>query len=324
MVPADDARPALLCITPSPAIDRTARVERITYGEVLRPIELAALPGGKGVNAARAAARLGGNVMTTGIAGGHAGRWIVERLAAEGLDPHFSTALAESRTTYVTVDRAGVSVVVYEQPSPATEDEFTAFLRLLEDELLPCCGRAIVAGSIPSGIDARGHAAIVEACRRAQRPILVDASGSGLRAALEARPDIVKIGRIEGVEADMVGPEATPLEAATTLVGRGAELAVVTDGPREVVAADETRAWRVEVPSVDAVNPVGSGDAFNAGFSLALLDGEPIEVALARGVAAGTANALVLSGGMLDASVARQLERGIVVERIAREGAWTG
>jgi hypothetical protein len=82
--PVQPSRPALLCITPSPAIDRTAHVGRIVHGEILRPIELVALPGGKGVNAARAAARLGGRVMTTGIAGGHAGRWIVDALAAEG------------------------------------------------------------------------------------------------------------------------------------------------------------------------------------------------------------------------------------------------
>ncbi len=79
-------RRALLCITPAPAIDRTAHVERIERDRVLRPLELVALPGGKGVNAARAAVRLGGRVITTGIAGGHAGRWIVEALAAEGLD----------------------------------------------------------------------------------------------------------------------------------------------------------------------------------------------------------------------------------------------
>jgi tagatose 6-phosphate kinase len=286
---------------------------------VLRPIELAALAGGKGVNAARAAARLGGSVMTTGIAGGHAGRWIVESLAVEGLDPHFAFAAAESRTTYVTVDRTGDSVVVYESPSPATETEFAGFLRLLEDELLPACARAIVAGSIPAGVAVGGYAAIVEACHRARRPILVDASRAGLHAALAARPDIVKVGRIEVVEAGLVGSQAPALDAARALVERGAVLGIVTDGHREVAAAEARRSWRVAVPRVEAVNAVGSGDAFNAALSLALLDDQSLEVALARGVAAGTANALVLSGGMLDVGVARQLEHEIVVEQVDEE-----
>ena len=303
----------LLCITPSPAIDRTARVERIRLGEVMRPVEMLVLPGGKGVNAARAAMRLGATVITTGVAGGHAGRWIVEALAAEGLEPRFATATAESRTTYVTVDARGGSVIVYERPSAATESEFATFLRLLEDELLPPCGRAVVAGSVPAGIGGEGHVGIVEAARRARRPLLVDASGEGLIGALAAKPDIVKVGRLEVVEAGLVASTASSLQAALALVERGAVLAIVTDGPRSVAAADDLSTWRVEVPSVEAVNPVGSGDAFNAGFSLALMDGADVSAALAHGVAAGAANALALGGGMLDANVARGLEARVTV-----------
>ncbi len=314
-------RPAagvLLCITPAPAIDRTAHVTDIRHGEVLRPHRLAALPGGKGVNAARAAARLGGRVMTTGVAGGHAGRWIVEALLAEGLDPHWSYAVAESRTTYVTVGDDGDSVIVYERPGVATDGEFDAFLRLLEDELLPRCERAIVAGSVPAGIDARGHAEVVEVCRRAGRPLLVDASGAGLRAALPATPDIVKIGRIEAVEAALVEASADAIDAAIALVDAGAQLAVVTDGALDVAAADRHATWSVTVPVVDAVNAVGSGDSFNAAMSLALMAGADITTALTRGVAAGSANALSLEGAMLDPGVARALERDVIATMTGR------
>jgi 1-phosphofructokinase family hexose kinase len=305
--------PALLCITPSPAIDRTAHVARIVAGEILRPLELVALPGGKGVNAARAAARLGGRVMTTGIAGGHAGRWIVETLAAEGLDPHWAPAAAESRTTYVTVDRRGSAVIVYERPSPASDEEFAAFLQLLEDDLLPVCGRAVLAGSVPAGMEASGHAAIVEACRRAERPLLVDASGQGLRVALTAAPDVVKVGREEVIEAGLLGPGASSLEAAVALADHGASLAIVTDGAHAVMAADADHTWRVDVPQVEAVNAVGSGDSFNAAFSLALMEDSTLETALARGVAAGAANALALGAAMLDPLEARRLEGEVKV-----------
>jgi tagatose 6-phosphate kinase len=290
----------------------------VVLGEILRPLELVALPGGKGINAARAAARLGGRVMTTGIAGGHAGRWIVESLAAEGLDPHFAFAEAESRTTYVTVDGSGAAVAVYERPGPASKEEYEAFMRLLEDELLPRVGWAIVAGSLPAGIPAESHAAIVEACRRADVPLLVDASGPGLAAALGAGPDIVKIGRDEAVEAGVSAHESSSREAAVALVGRGAGLAIVTDGSREVAAADARRTWQAGVPRVEAVNAVGSGDSFNAGLCLALMTGEAVEVALARGVAAGAANALALSAGMPDPAVAARLAAEVTVSSSGR------
>lgn len=310
---ASQQRPALLCITPSPAIDRTAHVARIELDEVLRPREMFVLPGGKGVNAARAAVALGGRAITTGIAGGHAGRWIVETLSAEGLEPHWSFARAESRTAYVTVDESGASVLVYERATPATADEFAAFLRLLEERLLPACARAVVAGSIPSGLPPSDHGAIVEAARRAGVPLLVDATGPGLLAALEAGPDIVKIGRIEAVESGVVGEDATAVEAAVGLVERGARLAVATDGAREVAAADADTIWRLSVPSIEALNPVGSGDSFNAALSLALMDGADIPTALARGVAAGSANALTKSAASLDPEVAATLEHDVTV-----------
>ena len=309
----------LLCITPAPAIDRTARVARILHGEVLRPLELHALPGGKGVNAARAAVALGGQVVTTGIAGGHAGRWLVESLSAEGLEPHWSFAKAESRSTYVIVDDAGDSILVYERPAEATADEYATFLRLLQERLLPACARAIVAGSIPAGLDVSGHGAIVEVCREAGVPVLVDASGHGLLAALAAGPDIVKIGRVEAVEAGIVAADADAVAAAAALVDAGARLAVVTDGAAEVAAADATTIWRLRVPSVDAVNAVGSGDSFNAALSLALMDGATVPEALVRGVAAGSANALTVSAASLDPATAGALEGEVGVRSTKRE-----
>ena len=308
----------LLCITPSPAIDRTAHVERISSGDVLRPTELLVLPGGKGVNAARAAARLGGNVMTTGIAGGHAGRWIVEALAEEGLSPAWATAAAESRTAYVTIDDSGRSVLVYERPAVATDPEFAAFLELLAEELLPRCRRAVVAGTLPAGVDVGLYGRIVATCRLAGVPLLVDASGEGLVAALAEDPEGVKIGRIEAVQAGLVDDVASAADAAVALVAAGATLAVVTDGARDVAAADRDTIWQLGVPHVDAVNAVGSGDAFNAAVSLALIDGAPTETALVKGVAAGSANAMVLGAGMLDADVSRQLEPTVTVTATRR------
>jgi tagatose 6-phosphate kinase len=313
-----DPRPALLCITPAPAIDRTAHVERLAHDEVLRPVEMFVLPGGKGVNAARAAVALGGRVVTTGIAGGHAGRWLVEALSTEGLEPHWAFAKAESRTAYVVVDASGETVLVYERATPATPDEYEAFLRLLEQRLLPACARAVVAGSIPAGLPSQRHGEIVEAAHRAEVPLLVDVTGPGLHAALEAGPDIVKIGRVEAVESGVVGEQASAVDAAVALVERGARLAVVTDGAEEVAAADTATIWRLSVPGIEAVNPVGSGDCFNAALSLALIDGADLSAALARGVAAGSANALTKSAASLDPGMAAALADEVSVTATPR------
>jgi 2-dehydro-3-deoxygluconokinase len=80
------------------------------------------------------------------------------------------------------------------------------------------------------------------------------------------------------------GPEA---EAAQHLLDRGVRAVAVKRGPRG--ATVHTRAGRVDLPAlaVTAVDPIGAGDAFSAGFLSGVLDGlEPAEC-LARGVATG-------------------------------------
>ena len=57
-----------------------------TVGEIHRPDLDDAVPGGKGLNAARAAAALGGGVTAVAIVGGRAGDWILDRLDALGMD----------------------------------------------------------------------------------------------------------------------------------------------------------------------------------------------------------------------------------------------
>ena len=211
------------------------------------------------------------------------------------------------------VDENGSSVLVYERAAPATPDEYEAFLRLLEERLLPACARAVVAGSIPGDLPPGEHGAIVEAARRTGVPLLVDVTGPGLAPALEAGPDIVKIGRVEAVESEIVEADATAVEAALALVERGARLAVVTDGADEVAAADAETIWRLRVPELQALNPVGSGDSFNAALSLALMDGADVQTALVKGVAAGSANALTKSAASLDPRVAAALEHDVQV-----------
>ena len=79
--------------------------------------------------------------------------------------------------------------------------------------------------------------------------------------------------------------EAALLDAALALVERGARLAVVTDGADEVAAADAETVWRLSVPRLHAVNPVGSGDSFNAGFLMTLDRGASLAEATVQGCA---------------------------------------
>lgn len=70
----------ILCVAPNPSIDKLFEVERLEPGEIHRPTSFTQVPGGKGLNVARAAATLGADVHVVALLGGHAGRWIADEI----------------------------------------------------------------------------------------------------------------------------------------------------------------------------------------------------------------------------------------------------
>ena len=80
----------IVCVAGNPSIDKLFQVERMSPGLIHRPRAFVQVPGGKGLNVARATAALGAAVTATGVLGGHAGRWVAETLADEGVDGRFA------------------------------------------------------------------------------------------------------------------------------------------------------------------------------------------------------------------------------------------
>ena len=146
-------------------------------------------------------------------------------------------------------------------------------------------------------------------------------TGEQLAGALAERPDLVKVNLAEACSA-VGAPEAhcdDEQEAAPeALVAEGLELCRrLVDAGRDRRRPDagrrRGRGRRWTAPSgasrtrqVRAVNPVGSGDCFAAGLTLALQRGE------------GTAAALRLAGGR------RRRQRRLAVQRRRRPGAGGG
>ena len=92
-----------------------------------------ASPGGKGLNVARAAAALGGDVSAVALLGGHAGRWIAEQLAAEGvpLDAAWAATSRRDRRSRCAGALEGLTEF-YEHGHPVTASEWAAFDELVE------------------------------------------------------------------------------------------------------------------------------------------------------------------------------------------------
>ena len=57
----------IVCVAANPSIDKLFEVERLVPGAIHRPLGFVQVPGGKGLNVARAAHSLGAEIRATGI-----------------------------------------------------------------------------------------------------------------------------------------------------------------------------------------------------------------------------------------------------------------
>ena len=103
----------IVCVAANPSIDKLFEVERLVPAAIHRPLGFVQVPGGKGLNVARAAHSLGADVRATGILRGHAGRWIEEALQAEGIDAAFVWTHGESRSSLSVADRSEGSLTEF-------------------------------------------------------------------------------------------------------------------------------------------------------------------------------------------------------------------
>jgi 2-dehydro-3-deoxygluconokinase len=101
---------------------------------------------------------------------------------------------------------------------------------------------------------------------------------------LAARADLVFA---SDDEAELLGLHGEPADLARGLAGLGGGHAVVKLGERGAVAAIDGRVHVVDPVPVQAVDPVGAGDAFVAGYLAETLAGRPVPERLATAAACG-------------------------------------
>ena len=264
-----------------------------------RLADVTVTPGGKGLNVARAARRLGTPAALVAFLPGHTGRAAAALVAEEGVTLQGVFVGGEIRSTSVILEHDGRATVLNE-PGPPLEDRDWNRLEAVVEDALPAHGVLVCSGSLPPGAPEDGYGQLARRAREAGRPSVVDAGGPALRAALAARADVVtpNLGEAEGLlhgraeEAVDAAPDARPRAeaAAAQLVRAGARAAVVTAaGAGAAVAGAGETAW-LPAPDVTVRNPIGAGDVLTAALAAALERGEPLADAARQGIAAAAAS----------------------------------
>ena len=290
----------IVCVAPNPSVDKLFGVGQLEPGAIHRPTSFVAVPGGKGLNVARAAATLGGDVRAVALLGGGAGRWIADELERMGIETTSVWHSGETRSCLSVADAATSSLTEFYEDGIAVDDGVWRSFADAVHDAADAAGWVTVSGSLPPGAPEDGYAEL-----EGTASLAVDATRLG-----NVRPALVKVNADEA--ARMTGLE-DPVAAAHDLRARFGGAAVVTSrtGAVLVEAAGGVRQGSVDV---EGPYPVGSGDAFLAGLIVALDGGVGWDDALRGALGAGAANAEEAGAGNLDRSRAEELaERAYVV-----------
>jgi ribokinase len=274
-------------------VDVSLRVPRfVKPGETLRASALEIGAGGKGLNQAIAAARLGGRVHMIGRVGVDPFAEIaLAALRAAGVDATHVESLVGERTgiATITVDEstgqnqiavaAGANRMVSVEHVRDALSVFRAAGVLLVQLELP-----------PETVDAALELARANHVRSILDPAPVRALADETLAKIDVlTPNEVEAEALSGLRIHDVESAAA---AGAALQAKTRGDVVVTLGAGGCVWVHATGFEHVPAPRVRALDTTGAGDAFNGALAVALARGEPLSRALRGAVRAGSASTL--------------------------------
>ena len=262
----------ILTVTVNAAVDKTLTVANLQLGHRHRAQQGVVMPGGKGINVARALKRLGDPVIATGLAGGRAGIQIVEGLAGEGILNDFVRIRGESRTSTAVVDpTSGLQTEINEYGPEVTAAELETLLEKMR-YLSGAVSVVVLSGTLPRKVPTGFYADVIRDMGKRRVRTVIDSEGEPLRLALAAEPGLVSPNQreAEAIAGHEFQTDEDFQQGLTELHDRGAANVVITlkTGCYALLAAGRGRhrMYRAWIPRVEAVSAVGSGDAFLAGF----------------------------------------------------------
>ena len=313
----------IITVTPNAAVDKTLTVPNFQTGFRHRAPESLTLPGGKGVNIARALKTLGEPVVVTGLVGGRAGQLIVEGLQRENILNDFVHIGGESRTSTAVVDPTTMTQTEVVEYGPVVTDAETESLLEKIEYLAKGARFVVLAGSLPRKMTEDFYATALQRIRKHRCFVILDSAAEPLRRGVRGRPNLV-LPNLREAE-DLVGHEFHDDQDLVDATGIVCEI-----GARNVIIKTQSgcvarfqlgrkqRVFRATItPLETVVSTVGSGDSFLAGFISARFRKLELPECLRHALAAGAANTQRYGAGVLDAALAAKLLDDTDVEELS-------
>ena len=277
----------------NPCFDRTVEVDTLQISRVNRIRNARDDLGGKGINVAVVAGRLGLDVQCIGIMGSDGSAELCGLMDREGLRHRFLTVPGRVRTNMKIYSRDGQGVTELNEPGAAVDASILSeFFELTRQET---AGSEIVVitGSLPPGCPEGTYRDLMNALDG--KKCILDTEGKELElAAKGARPYLIKPNLRElettlGIELRTI---RAIRDAALLFIRLGVEHAVVSMGEMGAMYVSEKKTLFAPALRIEAKSTVGAGDAMIGGMLMGYEKTGDMAKAFRYGIAAGAASVM--------------------------------
>lgn len=297
----------IVTLTINPAIDRTIAVDRLAFDDRAYILSSKDSPGGRGINASYVIHSFGGRTHAIIPAGGERGEQFRLYMSGCGFPVTTVDISKDIRLNLTITDRHGLTVKLNEAGPRIGKHELQG-IEAAVDAQLEGASWLMLCGSLPPGVPSEFYAKLIERARSRGVKTLLDTDGEALSQGIEAGPAMVAPNQQEAERLlnTVLLTRSNSMAAVRRIQAMGAESVVLSLGSRGAIGATAEEMWEAVPPRVDAISPIGSGDAMAAALMWSMHNGDDFEQALRWGVAAGTASARL--PGMTFASLAQATE----------------
>lgn len=292
----------LLTVCLAPAIQHTLVFDSCAAGGVNRAREAFLDASGKGVNAARIAIQAGASARHLTHSGGSLAVLFESLCAADSVPLEAVRCACEIRICTTVVNRGSGAATELVSECPPVPPTTWRFLKERYCALLEGCRAVLLSGKPAPGYPEGALPELARLASLAGKPLVLDLRGKDLVESLPFAPDLCKPNAQELRESfPILGfpGDAGLADAAAELSVKTGSAFLITDGPRPALLASKGRTESLDVRRVEALNPIGSGDACAAGAALALARGAKVKEACRAGLELGSRNATTLRPGRL-------------------------
>jgi 1-phosphofructokinase family hexose kinase len=285
----------ILTVTPNPCVDKTVFIDKLKVGTFMRSQKCTCIPGGKGTNVSRAVKALGRATKAMTFVGGHPGRHVVEMIEQQdGVECIPAWIMSQTRTiTTVLEEPIHRQTAFFEPGSRVTEAEYKSIVELFREAVV---GAQVVTfnGTVCDKAIRNLYRDLIPIAKEAGVTTILDSHGPEFALGIEIVPYMVKpnVAETEELFGYSLETDDARWQAIAQFHAKGIELVALSLGERGAFVSRGEERMHVVPPEIDEINPVGSGDAFVAGFAIGLLEGMPLRDMAVLGCAAGTANAM--------------------------------